>query len=534
MAADINSNLANWSTTAGSNQPDASDSIANLDDNLQQIQAVVRKYLATKGANIASGATVDLATATGNYVHVTGTTTITALGTVSSGLRYLIVFDGALTLTHHATSLILPSAQNIVTAAGDRAEFVSLGSGNWRCIWFTPAAGYQITNTFPINIKNYGAVGDGVTDDTTPYTNALTYCVDNDKAFLIPPGSYLVSGEVYVVTKDFIWINDNYPTTLNAIEAAEQKSIQLTSATPDTTPTDAADSRTSLGIVMRANGSQHANCARMDLYSYSDNAQGCTALYTSAVTNNTSIWAASLHAETKHAGGTTIGINSENASYADTGTFIGLNVQNTTNDASATHPITTGDATEFVESKAIQINGTTPEKGQWKYGLYINDASIKPGTTTGSASIRIDSDADYGIYTATGCTNTTADILLQGNSGHGIICNGTYGVSAIRIASGQAIGWDTNDTILSKYNSSTTAIELYSTTDLRFSFELDSTPVLKLNGTQVLQERITGWTAATGTADRGTFATNTILVEELAQRVKALIDDLTTHGLIGT
>ena len=43
----------------------------------------------------------------------------------------------------------------------------------------------------------------------------------------------------------------------------------------------------------------------------------------------------------------------------------------------------------------------------------------------------------------------------------------------------------------------------------------------------------TGWTAATGTADRTTFATNTVTLEELAQRVKALIDDGITHELIG-
>jgi hypothetical protein len=40
-------------------------------------------------------------------------------------------FSGALTLTYNATSLILPGAANITTAAGDTLEAVSLGSGNW-------------------------------------------------------------------------------------------------------------------------------------------------------------------------------------------------------------------------------------------------------------------------------------------------------------------------------------------------------------------------------------------------------------------
>jgi hypothetical protein len=51
---------------------------------------------------------------------------------------------------------------------------------------------------------------------------------------------------------------------------------------------------------------------------------------------------------------------------------------------------------------------------------------------------------------------------------------------------------------------------------------------------QVIGTRKTGWTAATGTATRTTFATDTVSTLELARRVKALIDDLISHGLIGT
>ena len=58
--------------------------------------------------------------------------------------------------------------------------------------------------------------------------------------------------------------------------------------------------------------------------------------------------------------------------------------------------------------------------------------------------------------------------------------------------------------------------------------------VFKVSGTQVVSARQTGWTAPTGTEDRGTFATSTVTLPELAERVHALIDDLTTHGLIGT
>lgn len=90
-----------------------------------------------QGANIASVAgTTDIGAATGNYVKVTGTNTITGLGTIQAGTRRIVEFTGALILTHNATSLILPGAANITTTAGDVAVFVSEGSGNWRCVQY--------------------------------------------------------------------------------------------------------------------------------------------------------------------------------------------------------------------------------------------------------------------------------------------------------------------------------------------------------------------------------------------------------------
>ena len=56
---------------------------------------------------------------------------------------------------------------------------------------------------------------------------------------------------------------------------------------------------------------------------------------------------------------------------------------------------------------------------------------------------------------------------------------------------------------------------------------------LQMASVNVLNARQTGWTAATGTATRTTFATSTVTTAQLAERVKGLIDDLITHGLIG-
>lgn len=78
------------------------------------------------GTTIASAATINLSAATGNRVHVSGTTPITAV-TLALGPR-TVIFDDALTLTHHATNNNLPGAANITTAAGDRATYESDGT----------------------------------------------------------------------------------------------------------------------------------------------------------------------------------------------------------------------------------------------------------------------------------------------------------------------------------------------------------------------------------------------------------------------
>ena len=82
--------------------------------------------------SIASAATCDLGAAGALFVQVTGTTAITGLGSGTNLLRF-VRFAGALTLTHNATSLILPGGGDIATIAGDCAIFTSDASVNWRC-----------------------------------------------------------------------------------------------------------------------------------------------------------------------------------------------------------------------------------------------------------------------------------------------------------------------------------------------------------------------------------------------------------------
>lgn len=65
------------------------------------------------------------------------------------------------------------------------------------------------------------------------------------------------------------------------------------------------------------------------------------------------------------------------------------------------------------------------------------------------------------------------------------------------------------------------------------SINIAASRVLRVGINQVVGARATGWAAATGTSTRSAFDTSTVTTTQLAERVKALLDDLTAHGLIG-
>ncbi len=99
-------------------------------------------FNAAVGANIASAATINLTTATGNFTHITGTTTISAV-TLGAGMCRTVIFDGSLLLDFHPTNNNLPGALAITTAAGDRAVYWSDGTTVY-CVSYTRASGLPL------------------------------------------------------------------------------------------------------------------------------------------------------------------------------------------------------------------------------------------------------------------------------------------------------------------------------------------------------------------------------------------------------
>lgn len=122
-----------------------------------------------EGANIASASTTNIWATDGNTVHITGTTTITSLSTApQAGAIRRTIFDGALTLTHNASTLILPGGANITTAAGDVAIWYADTTTQIRCISYLKADGTPVVSGVTVATQAQMEAGTNNTATVTP------------------------------------------------------------------------------------------------------------------------------------------------------------------------------------------------------------------------------------------------------------------------------------------------------------------------------------------------------------------------------
>lgn len=96
-------------------------------------------------SSMALASTMNIGAAAGNYIIVTaGTGPITAFDSITMGARRFLRFSVATTITYNATSMLLPGTADLPVAAGDVLEFVSGGSGIWRCVNIQPWGAWPV------------------------------------------------------------------------------------------------------------------------------------------------------------------------------------------------------------------------------------------------------------------------------------------------------------------------------------------------------------------------------------------------------
>ena len=304
-----------------------------------------------------------------------------------------------------------------------------------------------------VNVKDFGAVGDGVADDTAAIQAAASYAYSNGKTLLIPKGNYFYSSSYYELDSDRIIHKGSFTGGINPLASAENINTLITTVTKATSPLDPKETRVALSVTAVGRGSNHADGIRSNIVNYSDDGDGNTAFYGEATSVNGAYWSAAVHGETRHGGGTSIALSSENVCYNANGSMYGLVVSQTTAGAPATHPIDGSTKAIITNGTGIQIMGTGDidgDIGTWTTAFRITKGATRPS----GKAISIESSAQTAIQTAPSTSNSVSDIFLQGNSNIGIILNGNYtsGV-AIRLVANNAIAFEATGSIKQYYDS---------------------------------------------------------------------------------
>ena len=129
------------------------------------------------GVDIASAATLDLSTATGSLVRITGTTATSAV-TLSTGQTVTCIAVGAWPLTYHATNNPVQGGASYTCAAGDVVLYSKDGAGVIHCVVFkadgtavasaasTTVPVRQTVLSGPVDSSGFSAFG-GATGSTT-------------------------------------------------------------------------------------------------------------------------------------------------------------------------------------------------------------------------------------------------------------------------------------------------------------------------------------------------------------------------------
>lgn len=169
----------------------------------------------------------------------------------------------------------------------------------------------------------------------------------------------------------------------------------------------------------------------------------------------------------------------------------------------------------------VDVGAQTGTEG-WLIGARFRADGIVPPATGGGVTTQIQiegSSTQANCYHGINFKSGSFKVGIDFREVSGVIDSNR----AIALRPDHRIYWNEIGDATSKYISVATGDNALNLTNL----------LLKINGTQVVGTRKAGWGTPTGTATRTAFDTSSVTLPQLAERLKALIDDLKLHGLIG-
>jgi len=166
----------NGQSAATANLPMGGFKLTGLAAGLAAGDSLRWEQLFAQGAEtaIVSAATLDIGAVNSSFLRVTGSTgPITSLGTNYNGPRFLRFIDTP-TLTHNASTLILPTGANIIAAAGDTCIVIpkatSTNPDGWVVLAYQKATGGPLLGVTPAQLQGQTYIAFTTAGTATAFT----------------------------------------------------------------------------------------------------------------------------------------------------------------------------------------------------------------------------------------------------------------------------------------------------------------------------------------------------------------------------
>jgi hypothetical protein len=367
-----------------------------------------------------------------------------------------------------------------------------------------------------VNVKDFGAVGDGVTDDTAAIVAAFSVAIENPVLLNDPTNANSISSAIgRLQSANVVFSNRNdgitgleendYPNARNMTWATGEKFVQsfrngqssgnsiYNAIFPSVNHFDSVQ-----GVVDIASGSTIEHAVGVSGYvrnrdSSPTNGVGLFGCATAEV-DGAYVWGIN----------TLLQDSATRAVGAATGRGLICELDfNVMNPATQVIGLSIGGNSLAQASNSLGFVVNSLGTGfKWEFGLITIDGSannaIKIGTEAATGSNINGQKIVYGYKDGGGVDRA----VVQQLSGSGFLVISSATWQGLAIQGG--------------------------------SIYLDTTKALVVNGNQVVTNRQVGWQLPSGTQSRTSFDTASVTTAQLAQRVYALITDLYSgHGLIG-
>ncbi|MDF1853780.1 MAG: hypothetical protein P1U85_23320 [Verrucomicrobiales bacterium] len=202
------------------------------------------------------------------------------------------------------------------------------------------------------------------------------------------------------------------------------------------------------------------------------------------------------------------------------GVRVGLDIRSKTNKLVADWDTAGGN--DGVGELGMGIRVSTESKangGELRYGIFVQESF---GNIVRTAGMRVKTTGSYGIYLDGSNTVAALNIIPDSAIDYGILLQGSYNTAAIRLATNQKIAWETTGSVKQWYQQSASRMVFEASGTERVGIELDPTPSVYLNSTQV----VTTQQPAIANPASSTGSNNTAII--------SILTALRTHGLIAT